>query len=291
MDLHDKVALITGPARGIGEALARGLAARGMRLALVGLEPERLAALAQELGPAHMWAECDVTDAASLERAVKQAVDTLGGLDVVVANAGIAAHGPVAVTPMSALRRVIEVNLIGVIGTVHATLHHVAARQGYFLLISSAAALAATPGFASYCASKSGVEHFANALRLELAYRGVDVGSAHPCWIDTDLVRDAQGELNSFRAMLRNLPGPFGTITSVEECTRQLIAGIEGRKRKIFIPRSLAPFAALRQLLMSPAGEFFLRRDAKKMMTRLEKEVTTLGRHFGQNSVETTRKP
>ena len=72
------------------------------------------------------------------------------------------------------------------------------ARRGYYLLVSSAAALAAVPGLAAYAASKSGVEHFGNALRLELAHKGVAVGVAHPCWIDTDLVRDARDDLGAF---------------------------------------------------------------------------------------------
>jgi hypothetical protein len=284
--MHGRVALITGPARGIGAGLARGLAARGMRLALVGLEPTRLEALAQQLGAGHVWFECDVTDQAALSRAVDGAVATLGGLDVVVANAGIASHGTVAVTPVEAMARVIEVNLTGVIRTVSATLPHVTARRGYFLLISSAAALAAMPGLATYAAAKSGVEQFANALRLEVAHKGVAVGSAHPCWIDTDLVRDARQDLGAFERLLHRLPGPFGTVTSVEKCTAALVRGIEARKRKVFVPRSLAPLSALRQLLGSPLGEFFLRRDARRLLPALEGEVAGLGRSFGQHSVE-----
>lgn len=285
-----QVALITGPARGIGAATARILAARGMRLALIGLEPEKLAALARELGPQHFWAECDVTDSDALERCVAQAVATLGGLDVVIANAGIATHGSVAVTPMRDLKRLIDVNLTGVVATVSATLPHLVARRGYYLLISSAAALVAPPGLAVYGATKAGVEHFGNALRLELAHQGVDVGVAHPCWIDTDMVRDPRNELQSFADMLRALPGPFGTVTSVEECAAALADAIARRKRKVFIPKSLAPFSALRQLLMSKWGETKQRRDAKKLLPKLEADVGRLGRVYGEHSVETKRR-
>ena len=209
--MKDKVVLITGPARGIGEHVARKLAARGARLALVGREPELLARLANELGPQHVWVEADVTDQPGLERAVAQSVSALGGIDVVVANAGIAAHGTVATTPARAMARVIEVNLIGAINTIYATLPHVTARRGYYLLVSSAAALASSPGLAAYAASKIGLEHFGNALRIEVAHKGVDVGVAHPCWIDTDLVRDASADMASFRRMVSKLPGPFGS--------------------------------------------------------------------------------
>src|SRR5919202_1687400 len=208
-DVAGKVVFITGPARGIGGEAARQLAARGARLALVGLEPERLAALAAELGGGAVWFECDVTDQAALERAVAGTVAAHGGIDVVLASAGIATNGTVAVTPVDALVRVIEVNLIGVVRTVSATLPHVTAARGYYLLVSSAAALAALPGMSTYAASKIGVEHFGNALRLELAHKGVAVGTAHPSWVDTALVRDQQRDLPSFNEMLRTLPGPF----------------------------------------------------------------------------------
>ena len=284
--IRGAVAFITGPARGIGAATARVLAGRGARLALVGLEPERLRDLAAELGAGHAWFECDVTDQSALSRAVDGAVAALGGLDFVVANAGIASHGTVAVTPVEAMARVIEVNLIGVLRTVSATLPHVTARRGYYLLISSAAALAAMPGLAAYAAAKSGVEQFANALRLEVAHKGVAVGSAHPCWIDTDLVRDARHDLGAFDRLLHRLPAPFGTVTPVEDCAGALVRGIERRKRKVFVPRSLAFFSAIRQLLSSPLGESVLRRDAGRLLPDLEGEVSRLGRAFGEHSVE-----
>ena len=112
-----KVVLVTGAARGIGAETARAAAARGARLALVGLEPEALAAVAASLGPAHTWQECDVTDQAALDRAVACVAETLGGIDVVVANAGVANNGTVAANPVAALARTIEVNLIGVVRT------------------------------------------------------------------------------------------------------------------------------------------------------------------------------
>ena len=284
-----KVAFITGPARGIGEAVARALAARGARLALVGMEPPRLEALAAELGPGHAWFACDVTDQSALERAVSGTLSALGGIDVVVANAGIGSFGTVAVTALEAQVRVIEVNLVGVLRTVAATLPHVTARRGYYLLVSSAAALAASPGLAAYAASKSGVEQFGNALRLELAGKGVGVGVAHPGWIDTDLVRDALHDLGAFDEMVRRLPGPFRTMTSAADCATALVDAIQRRRRKVFVPRSLAVVAAVRALLSSALAERKVLRDLGPLLPSLEQESAALGRCFGAHSVESDR--
>lgn len=280
-----KVVLITGAARGIGAETARRLAARGARLSLVGLEPQRLAALAAELGEGHVWDECDVTDQAMLERAVANTSHKLGSIDVVIANAGIACSGTVAVAPVEALVRTIEVNLIGVVRTVSATLAHVTASKGYYLLVSSAAALAPLPGISTYAAAKSGVEQFGNALRLELAHKGVGVGVIHPAWIDTDLVRDQQRDLKTFNEVLRTLPGPFGSVTSVEDCARAFVRAIEGRKRKTYVPASLAPLAAVRQLFASALSEYILGRHARRLIPQAEREVVALGRFFGINSM------
>ena len=154
MNLNQKRILITGAARGIGAETARQLAAKGAKLGLIGLEPERLEALATELGAGHTWALCDVTDKDSVQSAVTNCIQVLGGLDAVVANAGIASNGTVAVSPVEALVKTVQVNLIGVIHTVSAALPALTETRGYFLLVSSAAALKSMPGSSAYSASK-----------------------------------------------------------------------------------------------------------------------------------------
>jgi NAD(P)-dependent dehydrogenase (short-subunit alcohol dehydrogenase family) len=292
--LAGKAVLVTGAARGIGEQVARRAAARGARVALVGLEPERLRALAGELGERHCWYEADVTDQAAMEAAVAGAVAALGGLDVVVANAGVAPLGTVATTPVEALARTIEVDLIGVVRTVCATLPHLLARRGYYLLVSSAAAFTAMPGMAAYCAAKAGVEQFANVLRLEVAHRGVAVGTAHPSWVDTDLTRDAHADLASFQATLRKLPGPFGTVTSLETCAEALVDALERRRRRVYVPRAVALAQTLRGVTLGPLGDWLLARGAGgqqgAMIDRLEAEVRALGRSFGRHSTERLRR-
>jgi NAD(P)-dependent dehydrogenase (short-subunit alcohol dehydrogenase family) len=282
--LDGRVALITGAARGVGAATARALAGRGMRLALVGLEPDRLAALADDLGPGHAWAECDVTDQAGLDAAVRKVVAELGGIDVVVANAGVANQGTIATSPVSALVRTIEVNLVGVVRTVSATLPHVLERRGYVLLVSSAAAFTAMPGMAAYMASKAGVEQYGNGLRLEVAHRGVDVGVAHMTWIDTDLVRDMKDDLPSFRRALTRMPGPLGAYTSVDACAAAFADAVERRSRQVFVPSSLRWVAAARTVVLGRRAEAKLRRQARRLVPALEAETAQSGRHFGAHS-------
>jgi NAD(P)-dependent dehydrogenase (short-subunit alcohol dehydrogenase family) len=284
--LTGKSVLITGAARGIGAELARKAATRGARVALVGLEPERLAALADELGPEHMWVEADVTDAEALKTAVQRTVDTFGGLDIAVANAGIAPLTTVYTASAQALARTIEVNLIGSMLTAHAALPEVAKRKGHILLISSAAAFTVLPGMSAYCAAKAGLERFGDALRLEVAHRGVTVASAHPTWIDTDLVRDTEAALPTFATSRKQLPGPLGAFTSVEDCAQALVDNLETRRRRVFVPGSVAVVSALRQMVTGAVAEKVALLVSAKRVPQLERDIAKLnGQEFGKNSI------
>jgi NAD(P)-dependent dehydrogenase (short-subunit alcohol dehydrogenase family) len=284
--LAGQTVLITGAARGIGEALARKAAARGARVALVGLEPELLAKVAAELGPEHLWVEADVTDAEALKAAVQRTVDTFGGLDIVVANAGIAPLTTVMTSSAHALARTVEVNLIGAMLTTHAALPEIAKRKGHVQLISSAAAFTVLPGMSAYCAAKAGVERFGDALRLEVAYRGVTVASAHPTWIDTDMVRDTEEALPTFKATRAQLPGPLGAFTSVEACAEALVENLETRGRRVFVPGSVGVVSALRQMITGVVAEKIAMAVSAKRVPQLERDILALhGREFGKNSV------
>ena len=124
---------------------------------------------------------------------MEQAVERFGGIDVVVANAGIAAAGavPRRSTP-TRTSAVIDVNLLGVVRTVRACLPQILERRGYVLIVASIAAISTGfPFDSNYAAAKAGVEAFANSLRLELKHHGVDVGVAYFSWIGTDMVSGA----------------------------------------------------------------------------------------------------
>jgi NAD(P)-dependent dehydrogenase (short-subunit alcohol dehydrogenase family) len=286
MRLARKTVLITGAARGIGAALAADVAAKGARVSLVGLEPDLLASVCAELpGDGHQWHEADVTDQAALDAAAAATLTADGGIDVVVANAGIANLGTVAAGDIEAVARVIDVNLIGVARTVGATLRHVQARRGHLLLVSSVAAFTALPGMAAYCASKAGVEQFGNVLRLENAHLGVTVGTAHPIWVDTDLVRDAQADLASFRTALRRLPWPLNTTVTVAACAAAMSRGIERRKRRVYVPKSMAFIQNSRPLVLSPISDALVGRGGRRLVPQMEAEAAALGRSFGAHTV------
>lgn len=280
--LAGRVVLITGAARGIGEHTARLAAARGARVICLGLEPERLERVATELDGA--WFPCDVTNQDQLLQGVRHGAARFGRVDAVVANAGVASRGTMAVGDIEAHVRTVEVNLIGVMRTVAATIDELVKTRGYFLLLSSAAAFTALPGMAPYCAAKAGIEHFGTALRLELAHKGVGVGTAHPSWVDTDLVRDAQADLSSFKETLGKLPAPFGSVTSVEECATALVDAIGRRSRRIYVPRSVGVVQRLRTVFNGRLAERVLTRQSAVAVPRMEAEVLELNRSFGSNT-------
>jgi NAD(P)-dependent dehydrogenase (short-subunit alcohol dehydrogenase family) len=226
-----------------------------------------------------------VTDQAQVDGAVAGTVAAFGGIDVVLANAGVGNSGTVAITPPEVLLRTIEINLDGVVRTVCSTLPHITERRGYVMIVSSTAAFTMAPGMAPYAASKAAVEQFANCLRLEVAHKGVDVGSVHPGWIDTDLVREQRKDIKTFDEAFDKFPWPLNATTSVQECADAIVSGMERRKRRVYVPRAIALVQALRTLTTGTVGYFAMRRETKKMVPRMEAEVQALGRYYGSSSV------
>ncbi|MCF6388595.1 SDR family oxidoreductase [Mycobacterium sp. MBM] len=278
--VNGKVVFITGGARGVGAELARRLRRKGATLVLTDLDAEPLAELAAELGgEAHvLTALADVRDLGAMQDAAEAAIARFGGIDIVVANAGIASFGSVLQVDPAAFRRVLDVNVVGVFNTVRATLPSVIERRGYVLVVSSLAAFTSAPGLAAYHASKAGAEYFANTLRLEVAHLGVDVGSAHMSWIDTPLVQDAKRDLATFREMLSRMPGPLKKTTTVTACGAAFVKGIEGRRKRIYCPGWVGVFRWIRPVVSTPLGERDIRRFTPQLLPRLDAEVAALGR-------------
>ena len=226
----------------------------------------------------------DVRDLPAMQAAADQAVQRFGGIDVVVANAGIGSYGSVLQVDPEAFKRLLDVNVLGVFHTVRAALPSIVDRRGYVLIVSSLAAFAAAPGMAPYNASKAAVEQFANALRLELGHRGVDVGSAHMSWIDTAMVRDTKSDLSTFAEMLSKLPFPLSITTSVDKCGAAFVTGIENRKKRIYCPGWVGAVRWLRPLLSTSLGEAPVRRFVPDLLPRMDAEVAALGRSTSRHS-------
>ena len=278
MTLRGKVVFITGAARGIGAGLARECADRGARVVLTGVEAGELEKRASELGGAHLAIPCDVTDASALASTAAAAAEEMGGIDIVVANAGIATYGTVEKGDPEAWLRTIDVNLMGVFHTARATLPYLIERRGYFCAIASIASYIPMPGSSSYGASKAAVEALVGALRLEVGGRGVACGSAHPSWIDTDLVRESDRDLASFRERRAELPWPLRKTTDLDTCVRVLAEGIEQRRKRIHVPHSAGLIYWMRSLLGRLLASDRAIREAAETVPRMEAEVAALGR-------------
>jgi NAD(P)-dependent dehydrogenase (short-subunit alcohol dehydrogenase family) len=289
--VNKKVVLITGGARGVGAEVARRLHEKGADLVLTDVDEAALADIGEELGGDRvLTAVADVRELAAMEQVASRAVDRFGGIDVVMANAGIATYGSILKVDPEAFRTLIDVNVVGVFNTVRAALPSVMDRRGYVLIVSSAAAFAASPGLAPYNAAKAAVEQFANALRLEVAHRGVDVGSAHMLWIDTPMVRDAKSDLPSFRKMLDALPGPLGRTTSVEACGKAFVNGIETRKRYVYCPDYVWVMRWLKPLLSTRLGESTTLKSVPELLPQMDAEVEALGRSMGARTKKVEKK-
>jgi NAD(P)-dependent dehydrogenase (short-subunit alcohol dehydrogenase family) len=235
--LLNRTAVVTGAARGIGAEVARALVRRGARVALLGLEERELRRLADSLGgpsAAGAW-PVDVTDEAALGDAAELVRTRLGRPSVVVANAGIAAGGPLLHSDPALWRRIVEVNLVGSAMTARAFLPDLLDARGYYLQVTSLAALGAAPLMSAYCASKSGAESFAHALRAEVAARGVDVGVGYVGWTDTDMIQAAQEDA-TMRAVREAMPWPAARLHSATKVAERLVGGVERRSPAVFTP-------------------------------------------------------
>jgi NAD(P)-dependent dehydrogenase (short-subunit alcohol dehydrogenase family) len=254
LDVAGRVVLVTGGARGIGLDTARRLAARGARLALLDIDGAEAERAASRLGGGAIAHAVDVTDAEGLAAAVQRVVGRLGGIDVVIANAGIE---PPAATMLSVDRaqfdRVLAVNLHGVWNTVKATLPQVVARRGHVVLVASAYAFMNGTMAAPYAASKAAVEQLGRALRTELAPHGATAGVAYFGFIDTALVRRAfaAGTVSAARTAL---PGWLTRPVEVGRAGEAIARGVEHRAARMTAPGWVAPALVLRGVIAGLDG-------------------------------------
>jgi 3-hydroxybutyrate dehydrogenase len=189
--LKGRHALVTGGGRGIGRAIAASLVTAGATVTVVGRSPALIEqAIVQ--GAAHAAAIADVTDAQAVQRAVRDAVDRNGPVDLMIANAGAAASAPFMKSGPDVFRQMLDVNLLGVTNVAQAVLGAMTERGfGRIVAVASTAGLKGYPYVSAYCAAKHAVIGFVRALALETAKTGVTVNAVCPGFTDTDLVAES----------------------------------------------------------------------------------------------------
>ena len=266
--LLGKVVLVTGAASGIGAAGATELQRRGAIPVLVDQDQNGLAAQAEALAAANgmrpLAVQADITSLAECEAAVQATLARHGRLDIVWANAGMAAFGPLAHTDPAAWRRCIDVNVNGTFHTVRAALPAVQAARGYVCLTASVSTFAHPPMMSAYAASKAAVEAMANVWRIELAAHSVDVGIIHASWVRTPLVEE--GELHpGFIRLRQTVPAPMRQALSPEDAARRIVDGMERRQSRIWVPGWVRAMHWLRALLHLPQAERALREAAPEL--------------------------
>jgi NAD(P)-dependent dehydrogenase (short-subunit alcohol dehydrogenase family) len=252
--------LITGAARGIGAATARRLHERGARVALAGVEPELLERVAGECDAP--WARCDVSDRSEVDAAVDELVGRLGGLDVVVANAGVAAQLPLVGGDPAVFERTLNVNTFGVYYTLRAAGPHISHPGGYALAVSSLAAAVHAPLLGAYSASKAAVEAIGDTLRAELHHTGARVGVAYFAELDTDMTQRGFGTEAAARLTRR---GRLSRVAPLSVGIDAIERGIERRARRVVAPGWVGGLLPIR-MLAQRVVEVAVRRDVPRAL-------------------------
>jgi NAD(P)-dependent dehydrogenase (short-subunit alcohol dehydrogenase family) len=236
--LNGKVALVTGAARGIGFETARQMHLRGASVAVLDLDPGQAAEAAERIGPRAIGLSGDVTDQGAMMSAVAAVVEKFGGLDVAIANAGIAQANFATSYGISGeeWERVFEVDLLGVWRTVRAALPQIVERRGQMVVVSSVYAFMNGFGNSPYAVAKAGVESLGRSLRVELAPHGAGATVAYFGWVDTKLVQDAFEQPLADRVRDLSPEWLLKRITP-QEAGAGLVRGIEERRPQVFVPK------------------------------------------------------
>jgi NAD(P)-dependent dehydrogenase (short-subunit alcohol dehydrogenase family) len=225
-----KTAFITWAASGIGEALARRLAAEGARVALAARREDRLASVCREIeatGGTALAVRCDVTDPDSVANAVAQTVAAFGGIDVAVANAGFGVTGPIQSLTTDDFRRQFETNFFGVVETIRAVLPHLLASRGRLGVVGSLLGRVGTPGTSPYAASKFALSGLCESIGHELAGSGVSVTLINPGLVKSEIRhKDNRGVLHAERPD----PAPDWLVASAESAAAEIATALHRRR-------------------------------------------------------------
>lgn len=228
---------ITGGARGIGLATARELHARGAQVALGDLHLDSAKKAAASIAPEVVALGLDVSQESSFATFLQDAKDQLGGLDVLINNAGIMPIGPFLELDLAVARRTAEINFLGaLIGTQLALPDMIAQGSGHIVNMASTAGRAAVPGGVTYCATKAAVVSLTEGARLEFGSRGVDFTCVMPSFTNTELVAGTTGTKG-----LKNV--------EPEDVASAIAHAIETKQYDVYRPRALRPILFTQGLL------------------------------------------
>jgi len=267
-NLTGKVALVTGAARGIGFGTAQALASRGALPVIVDLDLGAAQSAAAQL-PGGLGLAADVTDRGAMQQIVATVVDQRGGLDVVVANAGVASRGAtVRAMNSEAFDRVLAVNLGGVYNTVITALPEIAGRGGHIVVISSIYAFVNGVVAAPYAMAKAGVEQLGRALRVELAPHRAGASVAYFGFIDTEMVHQAIDADPIADRLLQTTPKVLRKRLSPAQAGEAVARGIEKRAPRIIAPRRWAAFSTLRGILNPLLDDYMLKNEDTQALVR-----------------------
>ena len=230
-DLEGRAALVTGATSGIGRATALRFAEAGARVALVGRDAETLsevAGQARERGGEVAEAveiRADVTVEADARRAVEEAVEKFGGLDVLVNAAGIIGNGTVETTALADWDAMMNVNLRSAFHLMQLCAPHLEKRPGNVVNVSSVTGLRAFPGVLAYCVSKAGVDQLTRCAALELAPKGVRVNAVNPGVVVTNIHRRGGMAEDNYAAFLEHSKQthPIGRVGTGEEVAELIL--------------------------------------------------------------------
>ena len=245
-DLSGRVAAITGASSGIGEATARGLARAGAAVALAARRTDRIDALAERIngeGGRALAIETDIADEQQANAFVTRTKEELGRLDILVNNAGVMLLGPVVGAPTEEWRRMIEVNLLGLLYCTHAALPIMGEQgSGHIVNISSVAGRFATLGAAVYNMTKFGVNAFSEALRQEVVRANVKVTVIEPGMVETELLSHNKHPLVLEAA--KKMRADIGEPLTSEDIAEAILYAVGGPER-----------VAVAEVLVRPAGQ------------------------------------
>ena len=282
--LSGKVALVTGGARGIGFATAKELVAHGARVVVVDLNPGAVQQAAAQLGGDALGIAADVTDHEAMDDVVATTIERFGGLDVIVANAGIASPGATTLASQDdQFERVIEVNLLGVYRSVRAALPEIARRHGHVVVVASIYAFTNGVGAAPYAMAKAGVEQFGRALRVELQPHGASASVAYFGFIDTEMVHQAIDADPLAARMMAASPKLLHKRLPPSAAGAAIVRGIERRQPRIIRPHRWTVLSVLRGIL-NPLMDRQMERDAE--LQAITRELDARGDQRGQLTAE-----